>query len=174
MLPKFNYHPDPIATGAIKKTGKRCSCCSEQRGYEYTSSIYCRERPESICPWCIADGSAAEKFDGVFSDGHPLSREGIGQSIIEEVTKRTPGYNSWQEAEWLACCDDACEFHGDVSTGELAEMPDEAFRSAFDDSRLDESWIKDFREGYEPGGNPAIYKWRCRHCGAIKYYADFT
>lgn len=136
--------------------------------------MYCRSSPESVCPWCIADGSAAEKFDGVFTDGYPLSREGIPEPIIEEVTKRTPGYNSWQEDEWLACCNDACEFHGDVGTDEMAALSLDAIRSIFEDSRLDEAWISEFRVGYKPGGNPAIYKWRCRHCEGLKFYADFT
>ena len=93
-LPKFKYHPDPIPTGAIKVSKEICECCNQARGYMYASSIYAKEEIEFICPWCIADGFAARKFDGIFSDDYPLQQAGISQDIISEVCERTPGYNS--------------------------------------------------------------------------------
>ncbi len=64
MLPVFTYHPHPLETGAIKASDATCECCSKARGFVYTASIYCADEVECVCPWCIADGSAAEKFDG--------------------------------------------------------------------------------------------------------------
>lgn len=69
MLPEFKFHPDPLNTGAIKPNDDACACCEESRGYAYTGSIYCRSRAATICPWCIADGSAAEKFRATFVAG---------------------------------------------------------------------------------------------------------
>ena len=174
MIPQFTYHPDPISTGAIQKTDKRCPCCGQHRGYEYTSTMRCSEDVESICPWCISAGIAAEKYNGCFSLDDSLRCENIAESIIDEVTKRTPGFSSWQDEEWLVCCDDACEFHGDVSVDELAVMTLESFRSAFNEPRIDQEFFESFKQNYMPVGNPAIYKWRCRHCGTVKYSADFT
>ncbi len=41
----------------------------------YTGSVYSRNTVAAVCPWCIADGSAASKFDASFvadlSDGSP-------------------------------------------------------------------------------------------------------
>ncbi len=52
-----------------------CECCGEVRGYKYTGSVYARTAVDILCLWCIADGSAAEKFDASFvasaSDGSP-------------------------------------------------------------------------------------------------------
>jgi uncharacterized protein CbrC (UPF0167 family) len=33
---------------------------------------------------------------------------------------------------------------------------------------------RDFIKYYERGGDPAIYKFVCRHCGEVKLYTDFT
>ncbi len=99
-LPSFQYHPDPIATGAIKASDEVCECCDKPRGYIYTSTIYAEEEIEFICPWCISDGSAANKYDGLFSDNYPLQESGVSQEAISEVCERTPGYNSWQQEEW--------------------------------------------------------------------------
>ena len=173
-LPVFKYHPDPIATGAIKKDDSTCECCDQVSGYVYASTVYCPDEVEAVCPWCIADGSAAKKFDGMFSDPSPLHEEGIQEDIINEVTKRTPGFSSWQQEVWLSCCNDACEFHGDLSKQEMKAMTLEEFQSAFEDKRLNEEIMNQVKEGYEPGGSPAIYKWKCRHCGGIKHYADYT
>lgn len=37
----------------------------------------------------------------------------------------------------------------------------------------DMTWDRLLKE-YEPGGQPAIYWFRCRHCSAELYYADYT
>jgi uncharacterized protein CbrC (UPF0167 family) len=81
-LPKFKYHPDPVATGAIKPSEEVCECCNRARGYVYTSTIYAEDEIQFICPWCIADGSAAQKFDGMFSDDYPLKEAGVNEEVI--------------------------------------------------------------------------------------------
>jgi hypothetical protein len=174
MLPEFKYHPDPLATGAIKESDEVCDCCNQKRGYVYTSTLYSAEEIDSICPWCIADGSAANKYDGMFSDDYPLIEAGIPDGIIDEVIHRTPGFNSWQQEVWLTCCNDACAFHGDVSKKELTGMNLDSFREAFQDNRIEESFFEEFKKNYEPGGSPAIYKWVCINCKNIKYYADYS
>ena len=40
MLPKFTYHPDPLATGAVGVSDRTCECCGQARGYIYTASVY--------------------------------------------------------------------------------------------------------------------------------------
>ena len=173
-LPTFRYHPDPIATGAIKQSDAVCECCFQARGFVYTSHIYCPQAIEAICPWCIADGSAAEKFNGLFCDDSPLAEAGLTEEIIVEVSHRTPGFNSWQQEVWLSCCNDACEFHGDVTVAEAATMDIDAVTRACHGKRPIVSQFEDFKKHYRPGGNPAIYKWVCRHCGKVQHYADFT
>lgn len=171
-FPLFTYHPDPIATGSIIPSEDLCECCGRARGYVYCTTPYGEKEIESVCPWCISDGSASKKLGASFSDSRPLSQAGISQHIIDEVTLRTPGYMSWQQESWIACCDDACEFHGDADAGELARLnANNHGRSAKD---FDLS-IEDFEEMlfyYAPKGSPAIYKFKCKHCGAVRYNWD--
>ena len=173
-LPVFQYHPDPIRTGALKNSCAVCECCGEARGFVYTSRIHSRKKVNSLCPWCIADGSAARRLDGLFVDPCPLTKAGVAKHIVDEVSRRTPGFNSWQQEEWLSCCKDACEFHGDLPEPELKVMCVETFTRAFHGCRPADSEFEDFKKHYRPGGNPAIYKWVCRHCRSVQYYADFT
>src|SRR5260221_13258141 len=114
-LPEFKYHPNPLETGSIKESDNNCRCCCEQkRGFMYVGSVYAIEDlDDCICPWCIADGSAADKFDASFADDLNLIKAGVSLEIIHEVTGRNPGYISWQAEYWEAHCEDACEFHGD-------------------------------------------------------------
>jgi hypothetical protein len=108
-LPIFKYHPDPIATGSIEPSDIRCICCGEQRGYTYVGPVFSiEELSEYICRWCIADGSAHDKFDAEFSDAAGVAGYSeaivLPNTVIEEVAFRTPGFLGWQQEHWLACC----------------------------------------------------------------------
>ena len=174
QLPEFKYHPEPIATGAIKSSTESCDSCGKKRGYTYTSTIYSKEEVENICPWCIADGSASKKFDGLFSDPHPLAEAGISKDIITEVCTKTPGYNSWQQEEWQHHCDDACEFHGDAHKEELISLEQDSLTEFLNKEMITLSNWEKMLEYYERGGNPAVYKFKCRHCPVIIYTMDYA
>jgi len=164
-LPHFNYHPDPLKTRAIVRSDASCACCGEVRGFIYAASVYSKhELDKKLCPWCIADGSAAAKFEASFTDDDPLLRKGIEKSIVAEVTQRTPGYSSWQQETWLSHCDDACEFHGDASVKEVADATSEAKREWIFEPKLSETNWQNITSRYSPDGDPAIYKFVCRHC----------
>lgn len=175
-LPVFRYHPHPVATGSVVESEFVCRCCREARGYIYTALVYGESSlRNAVCPWCIADGSAAQKFDIVFSDEHPLAKAGIAPEIREEVTQRTPGFVTWQQEVWLTCCNDACEFHGDAARVELKGLEgdtlSEILRSWSWSKCSAEDWRR-FVDRYQPGGEAAVYKFMCRHCGKTKYGLD--
>ncbi|KAA8995242.1 CbrC family protein [Affinibrenneria salicis] len=171
ILPVFKYHPDPIATGSIKLSDETCQCCEQQRGAVCTTSIYSRHRVEFICPWCVADGSAAKKYDGQFNDDYPLLEDGIDRDIVVEVSERTPGYVSWQQEVWQSHCNDACEFHGDASKADLQALSGDDLDAFLADNYLDaEIWSR-ILQGYEDG-DVAIYKFRCRHCQKAIFTMD--
>lgn len=171
-LPRFTYHPNPIATESIIPSDETCECCGNARRYVYCTTPYGSKEIEFVCPWCIADGTAGAKLGASFSDSWPLSQAEISKEIIDEVTLRTPGYVSWQQESWIACCDDACEFHGDADPGELAALHgDDRSRVAKDfDLPIDD--FEEMLKYYEPKGSPAIYKFKCRHCGTAHYNWD--
>jgi uncharacterized protein len=172
-LPAFRYHPFPLQTGAVMPSTEACVCCGQSRGFVYTASVYgSSELRGKLCPWCIADGSAARRFDLFFSDDHPLLKSGVPKKIVDEVTRRTPGYISWQQEEWLSHCGDACEFHGDATPTDLSAATPDSKRAVLDAYRLTEDQWSEITSGYEPGGDPAIYKFVCRHCAQVRFGWD--
>jgi len=173
-LPRFKYHPDPIGTGSIEPTEAVCECCGEARGYAYAGGVYSSQvsEVEAICPWCIANGSAAREWDATLIDAHDLARANLDASIIEEVTRRTPGYTTWQGDHWLVCCSDACEFHGDAPRDEITALDELGLARLSAESGFLVEDLREIAKGYEPGGSPAFYKFVCRHCGNVKYTGD--
>ncbi len=172
QLPTFRYHPDPMATGNIRESDEPCECCGQVRGYIYTASIYAEDDVETVCPWCIASGEAARKFDALLSDDYSLKQAGISEAVAKEVTQRTPGYISWQQEEWQTHCNDVCEFHGDASLQELSALSGSHLSNFLDHQMLQvETWQSILKQ-YQPGGNPAVYKFLCRHCKTVIYTMD--
>ena len=171
-LPKFKYHPHPLGTGSVTESSEICQCCEQARGFIYNQAMHAEAEVERICPWCIASGSAAIKFDGSFVDDHPLLLAGLSKEIIEELCLRTPGYSSWQQESWLTCCNDACAFHGDAPREELLNLDQDGIEALSEDSGFSLYDLPDMIKNYEPMGSPAFYKFICRHCGRIKYNGD--
>jgi uncharacterized protein len=172
-LPFFKYHPNPIETGNIKASEDICLCCHQRRGFIYQATIHTELDLEgSVCPWCIADGRAAEKFDASFTEsGFPQE---LSPEIVEELSKRTPGYLCWQVDVWEFHCQDACEFHGDAAETEVKSFDRETFLRFCDENFLTEETGREIIEYYKCPGNPAIYKFVCRHCQHISFYMDMT
>lgn len=172
LLPKFRYHPNPVATGSVRASDAICPCCDRERGCEYVASVFSAERVKGLCPWCIADGSAAQKFDATFVDDYPLLDKGVPKQIVEVVTKRTPGYSSWNEATWRSCCDDACAFHGDIDPDELRSLPASVIKRARKDYPIPQEIFDEMLAEYVPGGSFCIFKFVCLHCGQIQLAID--
>jgi uncharacterized protein CbrC (UPF0167 family) len=180
-LPKFKYHPNPIETGAFK-TDKivTCDCCGQETNIYYTTPFYSVDDIEALCPFCIANGKAAEKFDGEFQDYSSI--EGISSSpstpntldnkeAVEEVTMRTPGYCGWQQEVWLSHCNDLCAFIGYVGWNEIKDKLND-----FVDLELD---IKDYDYSLDElskclvnKGSLQGYLFQCLHCKKYRLYLD--
>jgi uncharacterized protein CbrC (UPF0167 family) len=120
-LPTFKYHLDPIATGSIKEDPDApCLSCNRIRGYIYEGPAYSEKfhyLTRSLCPWCIADGSAARKFGAEFADAGTL--DDVDDDVMDEIAHRTPGSDAWQQEQWLTCCDDAAAYLGRAGNAEL-------------------------------------------------------
>jgi uncharacterized protein len=173
-LPQFNYHLDPVGSEVITASDGACVCCGKSRGAMYVGPAFTtrREVRDNICPWCVADGSAARKFDAYFAGAQALLKAGIAREIVDEVTKRTPGYFCWQSDQWQAHCNDACVFHGDATVEDVANASRdtiEAWKAEY--NMKDQDWAR-LSDGYEPKGHSAFYKFLCRHCGAVRFSWD--
>lgn len=173
-LPHFRYHPDPVKTGIIVESAIGCVSCGRPRGFVYTGPVYStrRDLADRICPWCISDGSAAKDLGASFADERPLFIRNIEKSIREEVNLRTPGYVSWQQESWLCHCDDACEFHSDAGIEDVRNASIETKSDFLAEYELDDATWRLLTEEYRPGGDPAFYKFVCRHCRLVRLGYD--
>lgn len=113
-----------------------------------------------------------EKFDAEFVDAEPLRSAKLPEQVVAEVTQRTPGYESWQQEEWLVCCEDACEFHGEAPADELRSFAAQGLERLADTTGFTTGDLQEIVPQYAPGGSPAFYKFVCRHCGEVRFGGD--
>jgi uncharacterized protein len=176
-LPLFRYHPDPIGTASIVDSNVECMCCGKRSGYISAGPVFSKfELNNSLCPWCIADGSAHRQFRAEFTDlasiGENHSTTKLGLEIIETVSFRTPGFTGWQQERWLACCNDAAAFVGHAGYRELNALWPGAIASIKIDSGFEGiEWEKYFR-CLDSKGSPTGYVFRCLHCDKYMGYQD--
>jgi uncharacterized protein CbrC (UPF0167 family) len=175
-LPEFPYHPDPLSTGSVKPSEQQCVCCGQARGFIYAGPVYAvEELDESLCPWCIADGSAAERFDADFTDLLDLPGD-VPAAVVEEVVKRTPGFTGWQQEHWMFHCADAAAFLGPAGRAELESHADalDMLRHEHDAYGWSAEEVEDHVAALDRDGQPTAYLFRCLHCGTHLAYSDST
>ena len=168
-LPHFIYHPDPLATGAfVEGEAKVCPSCGKKSNVYYNLLPYCIDNIENLCPFCIANGLAAEKFDAEFVQ----DAEGQGELDPEKdqlLFCQTPGYSSWQGENWLSCCQDYCAYLGTVGTRELKAMGiAEQVLADYEES----GGYQDIEEYLVKDGSLCGYLFRCLHCQKYQLWVD--
>ena len=176
-LPTFRYHPDPIDSGSIVPSNATCRSCGKAPGYIYTGPVYALdELDDSICPWCIADGSAAARFDAEFVDGSAVGGygnwESVSPEVVEEISRRTPGFSGWQQERWWTHCGDAAEFLGVAGRSELQERWPGAIEAIRAEAELPGDDWDDYFAALSVDNGPTAYVFRCRHCGQLGGYSD--
>ena len=178
LLPHFRYHPDPIRSGAIAASPVTCKSCGQARGYIYTGPVY-TERDgldDSICPWCIADGSAAVKFDAYFVDVNAVAGL-VPQDVQQELERRTPGYLSLQEGEWRACCGDAAAYikpatEKDLASAEFPKSRSALLRYLITEQDMESEDAKEFIETLKPDAGHSAYLFKCLKCGKFHFHIE--
>ncbi|MBW7981742.1 PF03691 family colicin E2 tolerance protein CbrC [Enterobacillus tribolii] len=189
-LPCFKYHPYPLQTGAFKQDKTvLCDCCALHTDIYYASTFVSAGNITNLCfcPWCIADGVAAEKFDICFHEssdieGQIVMYDSAGEFIgvnniyppemVDLLTKRTPGYFGWQQAYWLAHCGEFCAFIDYVGWDDISQQLD-----AFADLAADcaHFGVKvEHLPKYLSNGDCQGYLFRCLKCGTLRLWADFS
>jgi len=170
-LPVFRFHPDPVATGSVVPTDRACRCCGRCRGFGYALRPYtARDLPDDapICPWCIADGSAARRLACEFvSDAEPVGDAETRRELFE----RTPGYLSWQGERWLTHCGRPCAYLGEPDAARFRSYAPAFIRVVAAENAFMEFW-EGRQEAYEPGGSVAVYEFACLSCGTIRLGLD--
>lgn len=176
-LPSFPYHPDPVATGSIKASDATCRACGQKRGFIYTGPVTGDEDlDDSLCPWCIADGSAHQKFGAGFTDPDGVGGYGLWEdvpdAVREEIAGRTPGFSGWQQEKWFTHCGDAAVFLGCMGKEELQGLGPEATEAVRLESGYNEEQWPDYYNALDKNYGPTAYLFRCRHCAALGGYSD--
>ncbi|MCW2941736.1 MAG: hypothetical protein JWN00_4721 [Actinomycetia bacterium] len=175
-LPQFVYHPDPLKTGSVRASDEVCVCCLRQRGYIYSGPVFAvEELTGPLCPWCVADGTAADRFEADFSDAY-LAPAGIGTEVVSTITNRTPGFSGWQQERWLFHCGDGAAFLGVVGARELEgdHTTLESLRQELSESRWPAEQVDQYLASLDRDGQPTAYLFECRSCRTHLAYSDFT
>lgn len=168
QLPHFTFHPNATATGAIKREPITCSVCHQHRDYAYRGGIYSPRDAGDICPWCVADGSAAAQYEGCFvADFEPAS-----DASLDEVRYRTPNYISWQGEHWLSHHGECCIFLDYVGGDDIRPL----IADLQPDLRM---WTEEMNctlehllEWLRKDGTLTGYLFRCRVCGRHRLHVD--
>ncbi|WP_298782619.1 CbrC family protein [uncultured Polaribacter sp.] len=170
-LPKFKYQPNALKLGIIEKKNIDCPVCEKNRDYAYSGGIYAIEEVEFICPWCVADGSAAAKYDGMYIDDASCEEVSDQNKLTELVTK-TPNYVSWQQEVWLAHHDDYCSFEKYVGWKEIEHLKEnlsddiERIKSEYGLSQ------SEFEQYLVNDGGMQGYLFKCLHCDQHRLHID--
>jgi uncharacterized protein CbrC (UPF0167 family) len=172
-LPRFKYHLDPYRSKVLEPSSGPCPRCEEDGGVSYVGPCYALEDVEGLCPWCIADGSAARQWDLEFVD--PAGPESLDDpKKTDELLHRTPGYFSAQGDPWPVHCDDYCALVGPVEWGDIRGLQDEL---GSDLERLQSTFGLTRDELVAELARPASPLWahlfRCLGCRQHRLMADY-
>ena len=174
-LPIFRYHADPLATGSVEASNDPCDVCGLDRGFVYAGPVYSAIADEpTICPWCIADGSAARMLQADFTDAGSAVPGQVPTEVVDEISRRTPGFSGWQQERWLYHCDDAASFMGRVGYDDLVALPGAMEMLSHEND--DYGWSSEQTQAYlrrlEPDGEATGYWFRCVVCQSDLAYSD--
>jgi uncharacterized protein len=175
QLPRFRYHPDPVATGSVEPSDEPCEVCGQARGFVYAGPVYSEIADEpTVCPWCIADGSAARTFDAEFTYVGLGVPDDVPAGVVEEIAYRTPGFPAWQQDHWLYHCGDGGAFLGAVGRADLDGFPDalDCLRHEHDEFDWAPEDVEEYLDSLSAAGSPTAYLFRCTGCGTHLAYSD--
>lgn len=169
-LPVFRFDLDPLSHGAFEKKQIVCGVCGQARDTVYTGNFYSRHDVENICPWCIADGSAAAKFEGEFHDCYMESD--VSEEDEDKLMKRTPGHSSWQPQEWPVHCGSPCAFVAPVGMKEITELKADVSEDLVKQAESYGLDLDEFKETLVNEGGIQGYLYKCVKCGAYRLTTD--
>lgn len=176
-LPTFSLFPNPERENVFEHSTESCDLCGKKRGVIYTAGYLSpsEEMEElTICPWCIADGTAGAK--GIeFNDStiYPANESTPQMSDADQelVGQRTPGFVAWQGNHWLMCCGRACVYLGEAHRGDLQGRWASAVKGIFADSDFPQEEIDEIVADIGEG-NPCAYVFQCQICKGLNGFWD--
>lgn len=178
QLPEFRFHPDPLGSGCIAASSKTCRCCRLKRGWIYQGPTYAeRHLTDALCPWCIADGSAYRKLDVVFLDTMGIEEE-TPESIVEEISTRTPGFCTYQSEKWLSCCGEPGAFVTPAGSaeirGQFQQLEGELMTYIVHELGISGGAARQMFESLHRDRSPTAFVFQCRKCARHMGYVDYV
>jgi uncharacterized protein len=167
-LPIFRYHPNPVATGnVVWRDNFVCGVCRRPREYAYIGPYYDNSEDchaangDEICPWCIADGSAAREWRASFIIPGYLSKAAQAKmppEMLAELEFRTPSFLCMQQECWLDHHGEAAAFLGKIGdVEEYIRLPPQAQIAI-------RECVGDYGIQMLKSGGPTAYLFRCLQC----------
>ena len=168
--PFFRYHPDPLRSGVFveHETPKVCQCCGRQETLICEGPFYTDEEVEYVCPECIADGSAAKRFDMEYCEIAAKDRVSDPKKD-EELLHHTPGFYSYNGSCWPSHCDDYCIYVEELYRKHLQD------KELMEELVKDPVWIEwefDSPEKVLLDQYIQVHMFVCPHCGKHLFYID--
>ena len=170
-IPEFPYMPHAYKLGIITKDRHVCDCCEKTVTHMYDGVFYSVHEITNLCPWCIAGGAAAMKYNGTFNEFYT----DVPPDINEIVSRRTPAISGWQDIQWESCCNDAMLYLEAIGTKKALEKyrGNAAFENEIHDfepfPEFDQlqAELPDRRES-----SLLVHVFKCRHCGRYRLNFD--
>lgn len=175
-LPTFRYHPDPVGSGSVVVSPKKCKCCKRVRGFIYAGPTYAeKDLDESLCPWCIADGSAAAKFDATFVDATAFAADAPA-AVVQEIAELTPGFNAWQQEQWPSCCGEPAAFVMPAGIAEIRarfyQLEGSLMMHIVHAMGISGGAARQMLESLRRDQSPTVFVFKCRRCDTQPFYVD--
>lgn len=170
-LPHFRYHPDPFATGVVVARESVCPVCRKTTGYAYDGPFYSVQTIENLCPWCIANGSAATMFDGDFVYTNDFDQV-LDESKTDELQHRTPGYFFGSDYFWPTHCGDYCSVQRKVNWSDIAAL-EEPLADDLDQLQVEDGTDRQAKREALTGTAFWAYLFRCLHCGRFRLAGSY-
>jgi uncharacterized protein CbrC (UPF0167 family) len=175
-LPDFRYHPDPVGSGSVVASPASCVCCGTARGFIYVGPVYTEaDISDALCPWCIADGSAAAKYDATFVDAEALDDD-VAVEMLRTITERTPGFAAWRSERWPSCCDEPAAFLTPVGATEIQSrfprLEGALMSYIVYELGLSGGAANRMLQSLQRDHAPTAFVFQCLHCDAMPVYID--
>jgi uncharacterized protein CbrC (UPF0167 family) len=170
-LPVFKYNLKPLDNQIIIRRTAVCSVCNKETDYVYEGFFYSKKEIRNICPWCVANGKAAEKYKGKFQD-IALCEKVESSEYIDELIHRTPGYIGWKKEQWLSHCGDFCTFVGYIRGEEILQLVDELGYDLERVKRVNGITQEALDKHLKNNNNLQGYLFKCVVCGKHRLAVD--
>jgi uncharacterized protein len=178
-LPEFKYHKKPLTSGVFIESEDECSVCGMKNKYRYDGPIFSEEEIESaICPECIKNGKAREKFQLEFVDRRSIGDNGrwenVGEEIKDIICFNTPGFYGYQHEKWWTHCKDAAVFLGSFNGYELkGQVLDDMENLLLKDGDLTRNNARKLILKCNNDSGPYLFLFQCLKCDVFGGYVDY-